>query len=350
MQMFQTPEGKAGSDQVDSMIESVHAEIEQMFDQSAKGKTLEFGVGRTTAYSTAPDVKIQLDAQKRECEAQIVFHAGRALELALQIIYARGTDRILGREYPGIDRKQMQKDTKKHELTWLYNKILRELSSRNMKDGFEDVYQHALHSGVVDLYLGETLLDSFYWPENEPFREGVQARITDGAEMTLDHSSITDVMRALLSRGIGESQFDHMPYDTFEEFLKKADAVYYESDSNEKRRNMRWANYSARDHESGRPYVVVGTEFFARLVKGIIELSHNQSTWHQDFTQRWHERRRHDIRKLMETHARQNFKEKIEFPEMVSIDEAQKLFSDPLSVKSTKYETLHKRYTLQEKI
>ncbi len=167
--------------------------------------------------------------------------------------------------------------------------------------------------------------------------------------MTLDHSSRADLMRASLSHSIGESQFEHMLYGSFEEFLKKADAVYYESDSSGNRRHMRWANYSARDHEYGRPYVVVGTEFFARFVKGIIEFSQNQTTWHQEFARRWHERRQYNIRKLMEAHMQQNYKGKIEFPEMISIDEAQKLFCDPLPIKGTKYDVLHKRYNLQAK-
>lgn len=80
------------------MIESVHAEIEQWFDQFAKRKTLECGVGRMTTRSSVAHTELQLDAQKRTCEARVVFHAGRALEIALHVIYVRATDRILGRE------------------------------------------------------------------------------------------------------------------------------------------------------------------------------------------------------------------------------------------------------------
>ena len=38
MKTFRTPAGKAGCDQVDAMMESVHSEIEQMFTQFAKRK------------------------------------------------------------------------------------------------------------------------------------------------------------------------------------------------------------------------------------------------------------------------------------------------------------------------
>lgn len=49
---------------------------------------------------------------------------------------------------------------------------------------------------------------------------------------------------------------------TFGEFLKKADAVYYADDVRGPRKNMRWAHYNARDHEYGeRPHVVAGIMF-----------------------------------------------------------------------------------------
>ncbi len=88
---------------------------------------------------------------------------------------------------------------------------------------------------------------------------------------------------------------------------------------------MRWAHYSARDHEYGRPYVVIGTKFFARLVRGVIGLSHREWTWDKGFARRYHERRQYSTRKLMEAHAMQNFREKIDFPEMISIDESLKI-------------------------
>ena len=347
MEMFETPVGKAGSDQVDAMVESVHSEMEQMFDQAAKSKTLKYGVGRTTMESDGTENKMQLDAQKRECSAQVTFHAGRALELALHVVYARGADRILGREYPGISTNQLKKDRKSHDLKHLYDRILHELKGRDMKDAFESVYQESLHTGVVDFYLDKKLIYSFFFPDNTPFQEVISARMMDGAEKTLDHSGPKDLMRAILGGSRGESEFTRMPYDTFESFLMKADAIYYKADSDGKRKNMRWPLYSARDHEYGRPYVVVGTEFFARLVKGIIELSDNQSTWHEDFARRWHERRQHNIKKIMDAHARQNYKETMEFPEMIPIEQAMQRFRSPLPQKSVTYDSLHKRYHLR---
>ena len=347
MKWFQTPLGEAGCDQVDAMIESVHSEIEQMFHQFAKLRTLEFGVGRTTAQLSAADTKIQLDAQKRECEAQIVFHAGRALELALHVVYARGANRIWRREFPGVTKEQMKNDPKGHNLKYAYDRIVCELSDRNIKDAFEDVYQKALHVGVVDMYLHEERVGSISLVENMPFEEVTRGRMMEGAEMTLDHSGPRGLMKAILAAPNVKSEFTRMPHDTFESFLMKADAVYYKADSDGKRKNMRWPLYSARDHEYGRPYVVVGTGFFARLVKGIVELSDNQSTWHEDFAIRWHRRRQYNIRKTMDAYAREVYGEAIGFPEKVSIEQAAEqainLLRSPLSQKPATYDSLHTR-------
>ena len=107
MQWFQTPKGEAGTDQLDAMEESIHAAIEQMFWRLAKRDSLSFGVGGATARSSdSPDGDMRLDAQKRECDGLIVFHAGKALETALQVIYAKLNNRIPRREYPGVSSAQ----------------------------------------------------------------------------------------------------------------------------------------------------------------------------------------------------------------------------------------------------
>ena len=106
MLWFATPQGEAGADQVDAMEESIQAAIEQMFWQLAKRDTLSFGVGRTATKSSGnPDRDGRLDAQKRECDGLIVFHAGKALETSLQLIYAKINNRILAREYPGVSAR-----------------------------------------------------------------------------------------------------------------------------------------------------------------------------------------------------------------------------------------------------
>ena len=82
--------GEAGCDQLDAMEESIQAAIEQMFWQVGRRDSMCFGVGRTAAKSSdSPDRDLRLDAQKRECNGLIVFHAGKALETALQVIYAK---------------------------------------------------------------------------------------------------------------------------------------------------------------------------------------------------------------------------------------------------------------------
>ena len=347
MKLFATPTGKAGCDQVDGMIEGVHSELRQMFDQLAEIYAFEHGVGRTVMTTDGPHSKIQLDAQKRECEAQIVFHGGRALELALHVVYARGADRILGREYPGMSEKQLKQDRKSHNLKSLYERIITEFSDRNMKDAFENAYETALHSGVVDVYMDSKFICSFLLPDGIPFKEIQRNAIMDGLEMTLDHSDGFDGL--LGSTSGGYSNFTQMPEDSFESFLAKADAVYYEGDNDGRRRNMRWAGYSARDHEYGRPYVVIGTGFFGRLVNRVIEVSEQQWTWDDGFKKRWHTRRLYRIEKTMNIHALQNYKEPVDLPEKISVDELMQKFGEFKPKYSKDYSFLHRKCELSSK-
>ena len=318
-----------------------------MFSQVAELSALEHGGGRTVMTADAPSGKIRLNAQQRECQAQIVFHGGRALEIALHVVYARGADRIMGREYPGVSEKQMRKDRKNHCLKRLYDLIVTEFSDRNMKEAFEDVYQTALHSGVTDLYLEHDLIWSFLLPDSVPFREIRRSAMMDGSEMTLDHS---DEFRGLFGPSSdGDSAFSQMSDDSFEAFLAKADALYYESDSTGRRRNMRWSNYSARDHEYGRPYVIIGTEFFGRLVNGIVKLSDEQWTWDDGFRKRWHQRRLYIINNIMNSHANQNYKNPVDLTEMISVEESIRRTDEWKPKYPENYTHLHRKLELSSK-
>ena len=115
-----------------------------------------------------------------------------------------------------------------------------------------------------------------------------------------------------------------MPYKTFEQFLNKADVSYYESDVSGRRRDMRWADYSWRDHEYGRAYTVVGIEFFARLVKEIVTLSHQHWVWHIDLAERWWMRHQDLVVDLMETLADQNLQDGTKFADPVSTERVMK--------------------------
>ena len=354
METFQTPPGKAGWDQLHAMTESVQSELEQMFSQRAKLDSLTCGVGRVADRSGSSEDKIMLDAQVRECQAQAAFHAGRALELAMHIVYARGMDRILGREYPSANTgqmgKQMAKDRKSHSLAGLLDKIAEAMSDRNMRDAFEEVYQEALHKGVVDLYLDGKHIWSFFREDDAPFSERSMNRILDGAEMTLDHTRGSLPFGDLTGK---PSEFEKMPFGTFGEFLRKADSSYYESDVSGERMNMRSSQYSARDHEYGRPFVVVGTKFFARLVAGIVGLSRQPWTWDPAFRARWHERRQRNVGKTVAMHLNQSFKEEIELPEMKTLDEMDDVHGIGRSGqnfrKPATYKLLHKKLKLESK-
>ena len=347
MEQYITPTGRAGSDQIDAMTESVQSELEQMFFQVAKLKSLIHGVGRTGITSDGPDSKIKLQAQKRECQAQTASHGGRAIELAMHILYARGMDRILGREYPGVCPKQMKKDRKNHSLKSLYDRICNEFDGRDMQKAFEDAYQTTLHSGLTDLYCDGELVETFLSLNNVPFREVAERAVIEDAERTLDHLDGVDNLFG--NQADGNSEFSKIP-DSFASFLAKADAAYYESDTDGKRRNIQWMNYNARDHESARPYVIIGDEFFARLVKGILDLANQRWTWHNDFKNRWHERRQSIIGKLVETHIEQNYTQPVDLPEMIAIEDAiLQLDYSPPEDAPMDYEIHHKKWEIKTK-
>ena len=159
-----------------------------------------------------------------------------------------------------------------------------------MKDALERVYQEALHSGVFDVHLNGKLVGSFIRAGGVPFKSAMNARLLDGAEMTLDYSRLALKSEEEISqmgnleyhsafpgvRGLAakifsgnkaalESEFDQQP-GTFVSFLDQADTLYYEVDG--KRKDMRWSDYAARDHEYGRPYAVIGVDFFRSSCQG----------------------------------------------------------------------------------
>lgn len=173
--MDKAPTGEAGSDQIDAMIESINGQLETMLIWVAKGDLLEYGVGRTPVAS-GPDDHIRLKSQRRECEANIMFHAGRALEISLNVLYARVANRIPGREYPGMGEseiKQVKKDRSSHRFSDIYKRIREEINERGEKieDVTEDVYQTALHKGVVDVMLDGKRIQSYMQPDDIPFRD-----------------------------------------------------------------------------------------------------------------------------------------------------------------------------------
>ena len=194
---------------------------------------------------------------------------------------------------------------------------------------------------------------SFFAWKNTPFRETRISRLSDGAEYTRDHSSFEDFFPQQ-----AESNFSKMPYKTFEQFLKKADSSYYEGDLPDKKENrrtpdMRWSHYSARDHEFGRPYSVVGEEFFSRLVKEIIALSQQPWVWGKDFARRHWERHQYVVQRKMRGLADQNFDGKVDFPALVPIEKYDSFhagFKDlPANAVKRSYEIHHIRWDFESK-
>lgn len=320
MQTYHTPPGRAGSDQLYGLEEAVQGDIRAMFQAGAERDVLDYGVGMSVAKSSYQDASIRMEARRRECDARITSSAGRAVERALKLIHACGTDRIMGREYPGVDEKQMKKDTQGgHGLTRLRRTILEDMCDRNVEDALEDAYQKALNRGLLVVTLDGTHMSTiFASAEDIPLREHTTGGMSDGEEYTTDHSA------DLLGFDRRErSEFSKLPVDTFEQFLAKADQAYYEGDGrNQNRRTIHWEAYSARDHERSRPYVVAGIRFFARLAKELVILSKRAWISDKDRLIREIERENYNISQLMTVHAGQRFKDKRVSSSMSTAQEA----------------------------
>ena len=161
-----------------------------------------------------------------------------------------------------------------------------------------------------------------------------------GAETTRDNVHERDSLFGPVD--LSQTEFSKMNCETFPEFLQKADATYYEIEG--RRRDMRWAGYSSRDHQHGRPYVAIGTEFFARLVAGIIALSSNsQWTWHPDFKERWHRRLQANVGDRIKGLLNQNYRGEANLPEMNSIEESVRFWSTKHASYPDDYDHLHRK-------
>ena len=341
MKFFQTPKGRAGMDQLDGIQESISSHLERMFLQSAKRNLLQYELGNTTSTTEGNNRKMQLYIKQRGCNAAIMFHAGRSVELSMQLIYAFGTDRIMGRENPKVKKSEITRDRRSHSLNDLRERILKDLPDRDLESALEDAYQIALNQGLLNVLVdGSPSCLVFETVEDAPFREMTTNYIADGLELTADHIEFKDL---LFYRSV-RSEFSKMSIDTFPEFLSKADKSYYETS------NLRWSDYSARDHEHGRPYVVVGINFFARLVRELVKLANQQWIWDDNLALRWWGRRKHRIRSLLDNHAKQNFREQIEFPEMIPPEEDMKryreIYDDPDEKIKLGYERFRRQWEI----
>lgn len=330
MQTFRTPLGKAGSDQLYGMEEAVHSDIRAMFQAGAERDALDYRVGLTVDTGPYRDSGIRLEARRRECDARITSSAGRAVERALKLVHACGTDRIIGREFPGVDEKQMERDTKGgHGLTRLRQMILDEMSGVDMENALEDSYQRALNPGLVVVTLDDEHLWTVYASsEDIPLREHTTGGISDGEEYTIDHTSVNSLLFRLFDKR-DKSEFAKLSVNTLVQFLEKADQAYYERDGGSgKRRSLHWEAYSARDHERSRPYVVAGMRFFARLAKELVQLSMQYWVSDRGRLVRDLERANYKILRMMKGHAKQRFGDEIVFPPMIPAVELAKRWVD----------------------
>ncbi len=106
MSATKRPEGAAGEDTRFAIEESVNSHLERMFMQAAKNDALGYSIGRASGHGAGPSEHRRFQALRAECDAAVSFHAGRALDLALQLFFAVTSNQIFGRasrENPGAD-------------------------------------------------------------------------------------------------------------------------------------------------------------------------------------------------------------------------------------------------------
>ena len=313
MKTYIAPQGKAGTDVLYGIEKSIESHLKRMFEQGTQRNVLKYRVDP----STGREDIVRFRSQVRECDAATTFHAGRAVDLALQLVHAVVTDRILGRKYPHISEEENRlagSDRSSHNLSDLHEKILQEfqehegLSRNDLENALEHAYQTALNKGMVDLTVddrnvGQIILLS----ENLPFYKKSDNSITDGVEKTNHYGNVGTLFSSQTL-----SEFEDMPFGTFKEFLQKADKSYYGTN------NTRYNDYAYRDHETGRPYYVAGMDLFARLTKELVSLYQQPKIWHPEFASRFFERKNDNIKQKVDTLIIQNFVEKFELPAMIS--------------------------------
>ena len=290
-----TPEGTAGEDTRFEIEESVNSHIERMFTQAAKSRALEHGVGYNSDLgANLPDHR-RLQALQAECDAAVNFHAGRALDLALQLVFAVVADRIFGRKSKGVANKTVLLDRKKHDLHHLYTRILEEASGPDGVGGdmlvktLDHAYKTALHRGIVDVMEKDgKIIRSFHFTEDQPFRLVNRSGWSVGAEFTMDDSDGRPFGEKIL-HPLTHPGFSEMSQKTFRDFLEKADRSYFGEAHLKKNRgglNMRSNDYRARDTIAFNAHARAGTEFFGRLCREIVMMARQPGIWHKRLADR----------------------------------------------------------------
>lgn len=275
MAATRTPDSVADENTRFAIEESVNSHIERMFTQAAKNNALTHSVGYASDVGASRSDRQRYRALRAECDAAVNFHAGRALDLALQLVFAVVADRIFGRA--SKENPKGRPDRQNHKLRCLYRRILEEASGPDgagkeiLVQVLEHAYQKALHKGVVDIVEGDSkIIGSYVTAENQPFRIVSWARLSVRPEPP--------------------AFFNEMTLKTFEDFLEKADRSYFgEAHLKEDRSgglNMRSNDYHARDNIALKPFARAGTEFFGRLCWEIVDMAHQSKIWHKRLADR----------------------------------------------------------------
>ncbi|MCY4304937.1 MAG: hypothetical protein OXC62_09215 [Aestuariivita sp.] len=314
MPTTKTPEGAAGEDTRFAIEESVNSHLERMFMQAAKNNALEYNVGHVSDLRTSLSEKRRFQALRIECDAAVNFHAGRALDLALQLIFAVTSDQIFGRK--STENPTARPDRNSHNLHHLYTRILEESSDPDgigedvLAQTLEHAYQTTLHKGVVDIInKNDEIIGAFASPENQPFRTFSRTGWSIGTELTMNDNDERPWFEQMLHPD-PPTAFNDITLETFKDFLKKADKSYFGEihlQENNDGQNMRLYDYRARDTLAFNPLARAGTEFFGRLCKELIMMADQSAIWHKRLADREWQRTQHNSMRMIASLVNQTF-------------------------------------------
>ena len=338
MKLYTQPSNAAGMDVLISMEVDARESMRRSFSLAAERdytKIADHFESKGEARSAEETWRVL--AKLRNMDGAVTFHAGVALERALNLVHAYGTDSIRSRSNEG---------RKSHGLVGLLEIIGKEING-DVGAGINDVFSRALEPGLMDIKHGVDMVGTVSTSnENRPFYYGATRSISAGMEYTADENK-----RPL---PFIDDLFAELPKSptiyTMHEFLEMADKSYESLDLDgdevkNAKKNMRWNEHSGRDHRVAAPYLVAGTHFFTRLVLGLLKMAKGGMWfWHSDLLCRWADRRQEAMNTSVKNLLRENYEGNILLPQIRSGGEyLEKVCGD---LQRTRDTTREKRRTL----
>ena len=270
MRLYEPPNpGDASDDQILRLTEKVEVHRKAMLEHSYKLESLPNRVGRSMRSGGGED-QLRLDGQEVAHVGEMAWHGGSAIAWALMTLHAYATNRLWG-----LNKNSDRSDRRGHKLTQIYKSMLDEVKaeddirSKCIENLLDHAYHRSFHQGLVDIEVGGMIYVVLPDSRCRPFSQRTKDTMVDGAEFRRQQIRQPDWNMELL----GHPQ-------SFEDLLTKADQSCYSE-------NMHMAHYAIRQFEYGKPFTQIGSIFFDRLIKEIINTASDQSIWHLEFRHRW---------------------------------------------------------------